>query len=160
MVSTEPEASEVYRLRFRVYVAEQGRGRLDGIDWERRELRDPLDACSHLWYAKYGPHIVGTITQAIIGPGFDLSRLPSAFEIPRLAQSAGPLGYTTRFAIAPEYRNLWVRPSLVRHAYAHGRMFGVKFASSLRVPRWCRCSSGWDTCAIRSHPSVSRTAAC
>ncbi|HTE47766.1 MAG TPA: hypothetical protein VK636_21160, partial [Gemmatimonadaceae bacterium] len=38
-----------------------------------------------------------------------------------------PLGFSSRFAIAPDHRSTWVLPSLARHAYVHGRQLGAKF---------------------------------
>jgi hypothetical protein len=76
----ERDVRRVYRLRHRVYVHEQGR-RPDGVDWERGELADRLDRWSRLWYARDGDTVVGTLTQTIIGPDFDLSLLPAALEL-------------------------------------------------------------------------------
>lgn len=126
MAGNEIETSWVCQLRYRVYVHEQGRP-LKGIDTQHGELTDPLDACSCLWYAKEGDAVVGTLTQTIIGPHFDLSLLPAALELDTFPHSAGPFGYTTRFVIAPGQRGMWVLPSLARDSYAHGRMLGGKF---------------------------------
>jgi hypothetical protein len=127
MVGHEREARHVYQLRYRVYIHEQGR-RPDGVDWERCELVDPLDPCSCLWYARDGESVVGTITQTIIGADFDLTRLPSALQLDAFPRSAScPLGYSSRFAIAPDHRSTWVLASLARYSYAHGRGLGGKF---------------------------------
>lgn len=125
MVATSQEATEVFRLRYRVFVHEQGR-RGDDIDWARGELRGRLDACSHLWHARDGHATVGTVTQTMIGPGFDLSLLPMGLELDRFRTEVGVIGYSSRFAIEPTHRSRWVLPSLAQHSYAHGRTLGGK----------------------------------
>jgi len=123
----EHERMLIRRLRFRVYIHEQGR-RLRGVDWSRAELPDALDPCSHLWCARDGDEIVGTLTQTVIGPTFDLSRLPTVLELHRFPRMAGrPLGFSSRFVVMPHYRGTWVLPSLVRRSYAHGRQLGGIF---------------------------------
>jgi hypothetical protein len=124
--SNRTETSAVCQLRYRVYVHEQGK-RPEGIDWQRGELSDPLDDSSCLWYAREGDSVIGTITQTIVDDDFDLTRLPAALELETFPREAGPFGYSSRFAIAPDRRSLWVLPSLARHSYAHGRMLGGKF---------------------------------
>ena len=121
------DASLVCQLRYRVYIHEQGR-RPAGVDWARRELVDHLDPYSCLWYARDGEALVGTIAQTIVGPDFDVSRLPSELELDGFPRSASrPIAFSSRFAIAPDYRSTWVLPSLARTCYAHGRKCGAKF---------------------------------
>jgi GNAT superfamily N-acetyltransferase len=122
----EHEARQVFQLRYRVYIHEQGRRRAEGIDWERGELTDPLDPWSYLWHVRDAEAIVGTIAQTIIGPDFDLSRLPPALELESFHATC-LIGFSSRFAIAPDYRGAWVFPSLARYTYAHGRKLGGKF---------------------------------
>lgn len=117
----------VYRLRHSVYIREQGIPR-DGVDDAHGELQDPLDESSSIWYAEEGGSIVGTMTQAIIGPHFDLRQLPAAFALDTFPRSQwAPLSFCSRFVIAPDYRGKWVLPSLVRHLYMQGRMQGGRF---------------------------------
>ncbi|MEP6492097.1 MAG: hypothetical protein ABJF01_05435 [bacterium] len=127
IVDDASDARRVCQLRYRVYVHEQGK-QPDGADWERGELTDSLDSFSRLWYARDGETIVGTVAQTIIGADFDLSRLPAALELDRFPRSnACPLGFSSRFAIAPDHRSTWVLPSLARYTYAYGRELGAKF---------------------------------
>ncbi|MEO5816891.1 MAG: GNAT family N-acetyltransferase [Gemmatimonadaceae bacterium] len=126
MVATEAEAREVFRLRHRVFVHEQGR-RGEGIDPERGELRSKLDAFSHLWHARDGKTVVGTVTQTMICPHFDVALLPTGLELEPFRAEAGLVGYSSRFAIEPGHRGKWVLASLARHTYAHGRRLGAKF---------------------------------
>lgn len=127
IVQTAHEARLVYQLRYRVYVHEQD-VRLDGVDWARREMAYSLDPWSCLWYVRDGEAVVGTITQTIIGADFDLSRVPSVLELDGFPRSDScPLGYSGRFAVAPDHRSTWVVPSLVRSCYEYGRARGAKF---------------------------------
>jgi GNAT superfamily N-acetyltransferase len=133
MASSRREASLVYRLRYRVCVHEQGR-RPDGADCEREEMQDPLDPRSCLWYARDGQDVVGTITQTLAGPDFDLSLLPAALELSALPSERPLFGFSSRFAIDPEFRGRWVLSSLARHTYAHGRTLGGKFDFMATIP--------------------------
>lgn len=134
IVWNEHEARLVHQLRYRVYVHEQDI-RLDGVDGARREMADSLDPCSLLWYVREGETVVGTITQTMIGADFDLSRLPSALELDGFPRSdSRPLGFSSRFAIAPDYRSTWVLPSLVRSCYEYGRRRGAKFDFMVTSP--------------------------
>jgi GNAT superfamily N-acetyltransferase len=123
----EHTKKRVYRLRYDVYVREQGLPQ-NGVDHEHGELRDPLDEASSLWYAEEGESLVGTTTQTIIGPLFDLRQLPAAYALDTFPRSeSAPLSFCSRFVIAPDYRGTWVLPSLVRHLYVQGRMQGARF---------------------------------
>jgi hypothetical protein len=123
----ERETSLVRQLRFRVYVREQGK-HFDEIDWTRGELPDPLDTVSRLWYAREDSTAVGTLAQTIIGPEFDLSRLPSGLGVEHFpVSSSRPLGFSSRFVIAPGYRSTWVPAGLARHSYVYGRRRGGTF---------------------------------
>ncbi|MEO8621227.1 MAG: cyclic nucleotide-binding domain-containing protein [bacterium] len=126
IVATDEEATQVFQLRYRVFVHELGR-RGEGVDRARGELTGQLDASSRLWQARDGQALVGTITQTMIGPDFDLSLVPPELELNRFRSVAGLIGYSSRFAIDPTHRSLWVLPSLARHTYAHGRRLGAKF---------------------------------
>lgn len=127
MTRDEHEERLVYRLRYRVYVHEQGK-RPAGVDWERGELTDAIDPWSTLWCARDDDEIVGTVSQTIIGANFDLAHLPSELALETFPRSVTcPLGYSRRFAIAPGYRSTWVLPSLARCTYTHGRQLGAKF---------------------------------
>jgi hypothetical protein len=129
------DASEVYQLRYRVYVHEQA-VRLPGIDWARRELVDQLDPHSCLWYARDGDAFVGAIAQTIVGPEFDVSRLPASLAVEAFPRSRScRIGFSSRFVIAPDSRSTWVLPSLARASYEHGRQCGVKFAFMTTNPR-------------------------
>jgi len=124
----------VCRLRHQVYVHEQGIP-MHGIDQAQSELVDPLDTCSSLWYAKNDATIVGTITQTMIGPNFDLSQLPAELVLDQFPLAANCiLGYSSRFAIAPYHRSTWVLPSLVRYSYAHARSLACKFGFMVTNP--------------------------
>lgn len=94
-----------------------------------------LDRWSSLWYAREGDAVVGTLAQTIIGPGFDLSRLPPELELDDFPCSLScPLGFSSRFAIVPDRRSTWVLPSLARYTYAHGRALGAKFDFMVTSP--------------------------
>jgi GNAT superfamily N-acetyltransferase len=123
----EHAKSRIRRLRYSVYVREQGLSQ-DGADHQHGELRDPLDEASSLWYAEEGERIVGTTTQTIIGPHFDLRQLSPAYALETFPRSeSAPLSFCSRFVIAPDYRGTWVLPSLVRHLYVQARMQGGRF---------------------------------
>jgi hypothetical protein len=88
-----------------------------------------------MWYAEEGENIVGTMTQTIIGPHFDLRQMPAEFALDTFPRSeAAPLSFCSRFVIAPSYRGTWVLPSLVRHLYVHARMQGGKFGFLMTRP--------------------------
>lgn len=134
IVNDEYEAKLVHQLRYRVYVHELG-VHPENVDSERDELVGQLDPWSFLWYARENGAVVGTIAQTIIGPDFDLSRIPSALELDSFPRSATrPIGFSSRFAIAPDHRSTWVLPSLARHTYAHGRELGAKFDFMVTAP--------------------------
>jgi len=134
MAKDENDTRSVCHLRHQVYVHEQGIP-VHGIDAAQGELVDPLDPCSGLWYAKNDATVVGTVTQTMIGPNFDLSRLPAELELDRFPRATNCiLGYSSRFAIAPYNRSSWVLPSLVRYSYAHARSLACKFGFMVTNP--------------------------
>ncbi|MEP7000250.1 MAG: hypothetical protein ABI969_07210 [bacterium] len=148
MVVTEEEATQVFQLRYRVFVHELGR-RGEGIDRARGELTGQLDASSHLWQARDGHTLVGTMTLTMIGPEFDLSQIPSEFELDRVRADAGLIGYSSRFAIDPNlaacgyFRVLRVTPTPVGAGSGQGSIPWP------RIPVSSHCSNGWVTSATR-----------
>lgn len=134
MARSQYEARRILQLRYQVYTHEMG-ARLDGTDVERRELSDSLDPYSFLWYAQENGVVVGTIAQTMIGGDFDLSMLPAELALENFPRSASrPVGFSSRFTIAPDHRGSWVLPSLARYTYAHGRELGAKFDVMLTRP--------------------------
>ncbi|MEP6618808.1 MAG: cyclic nucleotide-binding domain-containing protein [bacterium] len=134
VAATDDERHEIFRLRYRVFVHEQGKRRA-GMDAQRKELTAQWDPLSVLWYAHDGMTIVGTMAQTIIGPDFDVSPMPAALELASFPRTEScKVGYSSRFAIAPEHRSAWVLPSLARSTYRHGRALGAKFDIMLTNP--------------------------
>ncbi|MEP6834045.1 MAG: hypothetical protein ABJB74_11650 [Gemmatimonas sp.] len=134
MARSQREAKQILQLRYQVYTHEMG-ARLAGADVERGELRDALDPWSFLWYAQENGVAVGTITQTMIADDFDLSLLPAELALHNFPRSASqPVGFSSRFTIAPDHRGSWVLPAMARYTYAHGRELGAKFDFMLTRP--------------------------
>lgn len=126
-VRTEAERAAVYRLRYDVYVEEQGK-RPHGADHGRRWLTDELDDASVTLYAEEGGHVVGTVRRTDPGRGYDFRSQPAALEIERFPLDAGnAVTLCSRFVVAADHRHSWVAPALLVDMYARGRQVGAVF---------------------------------
>jgi GNAT superfamily N-acetyltransferase len=99
-----PEALDIYRLRYEVYVAELGRTQ-EHADHVQRTIREPLDHGSVLLAAYDMGQLVGSVRLSY-ARCVDLGDYVSLYRM-REAGSAHPAqtSITTKLLVAPAYRN-------------------------------------------------------
>jgi hypothetical protein len=125
-VRSHAEATEVFRLRYEVYIAELDRTQRYA-DPAARMIEEPLDRTGHLFGAYEGARLVGTLRSNYAHHG-DLGEYGSLYEMSR-AGAAHPsaTSITTKLLVAADYRNTSLAYRLAAATYAEALGNGILF---------------------------------
>lgn len=128
IATTESERQAIYRFRYQVYVEEMQK-QPKAANHQARTLTDELDATATLLYMVQGDQIMATLRRNRL----DRCQLPDPLEqIFALEQfsAAFPrstLSLSSRFVVAPDWRNSLAPGSLILEAYRMAREQGIQF---------------------------------
>lgn len=115
------EKSEIYRLRYEVYVEEMGKP-LGPIIHKRKQLTDSLDDRSILLYAQTGSEIIATVRTTIAVAEDYPSDLAEVFQMNKFKSILSDLskpyfGLGTKLAVRAHYRNSPALYLIIAEAY-------------------------------------------
>lgn len=126
LAKNDIDKANVYRLRYELYVEDQG---IFGSEanHERRWLHDEYDDCSQIWLAEVDGMIVGTIrgTWGRNVPFSADSRRAYHLDCFRGVVDEGDIVLITRLLIRPEYRGSDLAIRLFQTLVAHARQSGA-----------------------------------
>ena len=131
---TEEEKSDVYRFRYRIYVEEMGK--LPAVQGREALLYDELDEWGMLLYARAGSEMIGTMrvnigTMEQFPPGWQASLSLERFRRFYDKDSKPLFSYSSKFMIAPRYRNSAISYLLPSRGYELECGQGVEFSFGL-----------------------------
>jgi len=136
--ASEAERQAAYRLRYDVYVSEQGKV-CPEADHARRVLTDELDADADLIVAESEGTIVGTVRATHCAYAAVRERYGADFEIDDVpADSVTEFGVCSRLAVHPECRDMTVRRELFDAVYAAGIGRGIRLCFAMCAPALLR----------------------
>lgn len=127
-----------YRLRYEVYVAEQGKAYPDA-DHARRVLTDELDSIADVIVAERSGAIVGTVRATTCGLPEVFARYASEFamhDVP--SDEVSELGVCSRLAVHPECRDMTIRRGLFEAIYEAGMARGIRLCFASCAPTLLR----------------------
>lgn len=114
--SRKDEIESVFRLRYQVYIAEQGKPYPDA-DHHRQMLIDPLDDISTLLIARHDETVVGSVRSS----WFDVPEVRRCFPMfsiePGFPVPLHNIGIATRLVIDLSQRGRAATNALLRHLY-------------------------------------------
>lgn len=136
--ASEAERQAAFRLRYDVYVSEQGKV-CPEADHSRRVLTDELDADSDLIVAESEGTIVGTVRATHCAHAAVRERYGAEFEIDHVpALSVSEFGVCSRLAVHPECRDMTVRRELFDAVYEAGMNRGIRLCFAMCAPALLR----------------------
>lgn len=119
MAITPEEKLEVYRFRYRIYAEEMSK-HFPNMDHKNKLLFDDLDDWAFIVYAKAGSEIIGTL-RVNIGELNDFSPFwIQVLDLKKFADfntSEQKFAYTSKFMVAPAYRNSTASYLLAAESY-------------------------------------------
>jgi len=116
----ELDRRSAYRLRYDVYIAEQGKGYPDA-NHDERLLSDELDPDSELIVVENMGEIVGTVRANWFDSVATRARYAHVFELVRFPEPApNYIAVCSRLAASPEHRHTRARSLLFENIYAKG----------------------------------------
>lgn len=139
VANTAEERQMIYQFRYQVYVEEMGKNPRYA-DHSQKQLKDKLDDIATLLYLKIDGEIAATLRHNPL----HFSSLPEALQhalaldrfTARFADAA--LSFSSRFMIAPQWRNSLAAGAIVTEIYKiardHGTQFDFSHASPWLVP--------------------------
>jgi len=117
--TTAEEKMEIYRFRYRIYAEEMSK-RFPNMDHTNKLLYDELDDWAFIVYAKIGSEIIGTL-RVNIGEINDFPlfwvRVLSLKKFSEFTNDHQQFAYTSKFMVAPAYRNSTVSYLLAAESY-------------------------------------------
>jgi predicted GNAT family N-acyltransferase len=118
-VTTEDRLA-AFRLRYEVYVAEQGKPYPEA-DHDERLLSDELDPDGEIIVVESGGRIVGTVRANWFVSGFTRSRYSHVFELLRFPEiNPAEIAVCSRLAASLDHRHLRARELLFETIYERG----------------------------------------
>jgi predicted GNAT family N-acyltransferase len=135
LATTPEERQRIYQFRYRVYVEEMNKNPRC-VNHTERILKDELDDTATLLYLTIDGEIAATLRRNLLS----ISSLPDAIhhalEIDRFTAAfpKSALSFSSRFMVAPEYRNSSVAGAIVVEAYKLARERGIQFDFSHASP--------------------------
>jgi predicted GNAT family N-acyltransferase len=135
LAETPEERQQIYQFRYRVYVEEMNKNPR-GVNHAERILKDELDDTATLLYLIIDGEIAATLRRNVLSDSPLPETIHSALEIDRFT-SAFPksaLSFSSRFMVAPKYRNSSVAGAIVVEAYKLAREQGILFDFSHASP--------------------------
>ncbi len=131
---TEEEKSDIYRFRYRIYVEEMDK--LPAIQGGDALLYDELDEWGLLLYARAGHEIVGTMrvnigTREQFSPSWQTMLSLERFQRFYGKEKKPLFSYSSKFMIAPRYRNSAISYLLPSRGYELECSQGVEFSFGL-----------------------------
>ena len=132
-----------FRLRYEVYVAEQGKGYPEA-DHERRLLCDELDADGNIVVAEVIGEIVGTVRANAFSSPLARARYAQVFELQHFANfKADKMVVCSRLAASPAHRQALARGLLFESIFEHQVRLGTLLAFATCAPPLARVFRGY-----------------
>ncbi|MBP2631639.1 MAG: cyclic nucleotide-binding protein [Firmicutes bacterium] len=130
VATTPEEKQEVYRFRYRIYAEEMSK-RFPNMDHKNKVLYDELDDWAFIVYAKAGSEIIGTL-RVNIGEHNDFSpfwiQVLDLNKFAKFKNGKQNFAYTSKFMVAPPYRNSTVSYLLAAESYELYCKHNVQFS--------------------------------
>ncbi|WAL61495.1 cyclic nucleotide-binding domain-containing protein [Thermocoleostomius sinensis] len=136
LLATTPEArQQIYQFRYRVYVEEMNKNPR-GANHAERILKDELDDTATLLYLTIDGDIAATLRRNRLSETPLPNLIHRALEIERfmVAFPKDVLSFSSRFMVAPKYRNSSIAGAIVVEAYKLAREQGILFDFSHASP--------------------------
>lgn len=131
---SEADRLSAFRLRYDVYIAEQGKP-YPGADHTNRLMVDELDADAEIIIVEADGVVVGTVRGNPFTCRATFEHYASPFELHRFsAMQLNEMYVCSRLAASTEYRHAAARDLLFRGIYEHGLRLGTRLCFATCAP--------------------------